>query len=179
LQGKLKVIAVNDSFKLAPWADVLYGCDLGWWQLHKGVPEFAGLKLTHDRSGPQHYKDLHRVEILHPVSNELLLDQPSHLGAGGNGGFQAFNLIIQFGVTRIMLVGIDCSIDNGPHWHGRHPVPLTNPLESNVARWRKAFNEASGRIAALGVEVINCSPVSTVNAYPKLSVDETLKRWAL
>jgi hypothetical protein len=30
--GRVRVIAINDAFKLAPWADVLYFCDDKWWQ---------------------------------------------------------------------------------------------------------------------------------------------------
>src|SRR5690349_21512799 len=29
--GNRKVIAINTTFKLAPWADVLFACDLPWW----------------------------------------------------------------------------------------------------------------------------------------------------
>ena len=40
-------IAVNAAYKLAPWADVLYGCDGGkFWKWHKGVPSFHGLKYA-------------------------------------------------------------------------------------------------------------------------------------
>src|SRR4051794_36846444 len=27
-----RVIVINTSFRMAPWADVLYACDAGWWQ---------------------------------------------------------------------------------------------------------------------------------------------------
>ena len=42
VQGKARVIAVNDAWRLAPWADILYACDGRWWRHHKGVPEFTG-----------------------------------------------------------------------------------------------------------------------------------------
>jgi hypothetical protein len=44
LRGRVKVIAINDAHRLAPWADVLYSSDRRWWSHYKGVPEFAGLK---------------------------------------------------------------------------------------------------------------------------------------
>lgn len=180
LQGKVKAIAVNDAYKLAPWADVLYGCDLGWWDIHhKTALEFKGLKLTHDLTGPHRYKGLHRLAVEKPACDDILLEQPSYLGAGGNGGFQALNLAIQFGVKRIMLVGVDCTIDHGPHWFGRHPPPLSNPLESNVRRWRDAFDKSAARIKLLGVEVVNCSQISTLANYSKMSIDEALARWKI
>jgi|SRR5262245_8895058 len=179
LQGRCRVIAVNDSYQLAPWADVLYSCDLAWWQHHKGAPQFKGQKLTWDRLALHYFKDLRRIEIEQVASDELLVERPSYIGAGGNSGFQAFNLLIQFGANPVLLIGIDCNLEHGPHWHGRHPVPLSNPLESNVTRWRKAFDGAAARVAALGIEVINCSPTSKLTAYPKMTIDEALARCAL
>src|SRR5262249_47938207 len=36
---------------------------------------------------------------------------------------------------------------------------------------------ASHQLKALTIEVINCSPVSKLTAYPKLTIEEGLKRW--
>jgi hypothetical protein len=179
LADKMHAIAINNAFKLAPWADALYSCDIGWWQHYeKEWRTFAGLKLTHQALTCRHFPGLERIEIPNVASDQLLIERPGVIGAGGNGGFQGFNLLVQFGVTRIALIGIDCNLVNGCHFHGRHPSPLNNPAESNVTRWRKAFNESFGVIGGLGIEVINCSPISTITAYPKMSVPEMLERWA-
>jgi hypothetical protein len=45
-RGKAFVIAINDAYKLAPWADALYACDGLWWRWHKGVPSFDGPKFA-------------------------------------------------------------------------------------------------------------------------------------
>jgi hypothetical protein len=178
LNGRCRVIAVNESHKLAPWADVTYGCDYAFWALHKGLPDFAGLRVTHDRRAAREFK-LHRVEIERPNGDDLLLDKPSWIGAGGNSGFQAMNLAIQFGATRIMLVGIDCTLEFGVHWHGRHHYQMNNPAESNVKRWRKAFDGVAGKLRALGIDVVNCSERSALQNYPKMSIAQALERWQL
>src|SRR5688572_2955592 len=46
MTDQVKVVAVNDAYRLAPWADVLYGFDWQWWEHHNGCPEFRGLKYT-------------------------------------------------------------------------------------------------------------------------------------
>jgi len=28
------VLAINDAYRLAPWADWLYACDDRWWRFH-------------------------------------------------------------------------------------------------------------------------------------------------
>ena len=112
-------------------------------------------------------------------SNDVLVERPSYVGAGGNSGFQALNLAIQFGATGIMLVGIDCSLDHGGHWHKQHQMPMSNPAANNVQRWQQAFDGVAARIAALGVDVVNCSPISKLTKYPKVSIEEALARWSL
>lgn len=97
------------------------------------------------------------------------------LGWGGNGGFHALNLAVQFGAKRIVLVGYDMRCDLGLHWHGKHPTGLNNPTPRNVERWRRVIDEAAPILAALGVTVINASPVSMLTAYPKMSLSEALE----
>ena len=53
LRGKTRSIAINDAWRLAPWADVLYACDGRWWRKHKGVPAFKNLKVTLSNSADQ------------------------------------------------------------------------------------------------------------------------------
>jgi hypothetical protein len=47
-KGRAKFIAINDSWKLAPWSDVLYAEDFPWWGVNHGAPAFRGLKISRD-----------------------------------------------------------------------------------------------------------------------------------
>ena len=178
LRDRIHVIAISESYKLVPWADALYSCDYAWWHHNRGVKDFAGLRLSHDRRACDEY-GLRHVAIDLVGANDLCLDKPSHVGAGGNSGFQAFNLAVQFGVTGIILIGIDCSGDHGLHWHGRHPMPMSNPMEYNFKRWAAAFDGAASRLQALGVDVVNCSTISRLTRYPIMTIPEALERWQL
>lgn len=84
------------------------------------------------------------------------------------------NLAVQFGASKILLVGFDMRIDRGVHWHGRHPAHMNNPREENFGRWREAFNVSAPILAGLGVKVINCSAVSTLTAFPVMTIEEAL-----
>ena len=44
------------------------------------------------------------------------------IGGGGNSGFQALNLALQWGARKIILVGFDLTDENGLHWYGRNSV---------------------------------------------------------
>jgi hypothetical protein len=42
LRDRMPVIAIKENIELAPWADVVYGCDAAWWKKRNGLPEFKG-----------------------------------------------------------------------------------------------------------------------------------------
>lgn len=171
LRGKARVIAINESWQLCKWADVLYGCDGKWWAMQKGVPDFRGLKFAAEATL---YQDIRRVNV-DARSNTLCVDRPGYLGAGGNSGFQALNLAVQFGTTRILLIGFDMRVDLGEHWHPRHYPPLSNPHpRDNLPRWRAALDGAAATLRSIGVTVINCSSVSALTAYPKMTIMEAM-----
>lgn len=170
-----KVIAINNAYQLAPWADILFACDLAWWKQYGAGLDFKGLRLSTDRQAcdPKLPFDVRRVMLDRP-SDRLNLVRYNHVGWGGNSGFQALNLAIQFGAIKIVLVGYDMTVRYGLHWHGAHPRGMSNPTEGNILRWRKAVDNAADDIAKLGINVINASSISELARYPKMSLKEAL-----
>jgi hypothetical protein len=183
LRNRIHVAVINESYRLAKWADILYACDHLWWLQAKGAKDFSGLKITQDDVAVKHYPELKKVTVKKEkgsIVHDLLMDAAGEVGGGGHSGFQMINLSAQFGVTGILLVGFDmCGDCHKPHWHGRHPSPMTNPIESNFQTWRKNLAGAKPKLDALGIDVVNCSPISTLTTFPKISVEEALKRWTL
>jgi hypothetical protein len=131
------------------------------------------LKVTNDAAACAAFGGIQQVNIARG-RDEILTGEVGVIGDGGNSAFQALNLAIQFGANRLLLVGVDMRLDRGVHWHGRHGVGLNNPREENIAKWRRVFDAVAEPIAKLGVEVINCSPVSTLTAYPIVDFSEAL-----
>lgn len=173
-RGRAKFIAINNSVKLAPWADVLYACDANWWLDNDGAKDFAGLKVTQDNRAHQIFRDVRRV--VSARVDALLLAQKGVIGWGGNSGFQAINLAVQWGAKRLILVGYDMTLAGGSHWHGDHAGTgrCTDPNVANVARWCRAVDGIAPHLASAGVSVANCSPVSRLQAYPKETFAEAL-----
>lgn len=166
-------IAINASYRLAPWADVLYGADGLFWTRDAGARAFPGLKVTQAVNDAAKY-GLHCVKV-EARRRSMAFERFGELGAGGNSGFQAVNLAAQAGASRIVLVGFDYSLARGVHWHGRHPPGLNNPSELNCARWRADLDAAAPLLASLGVEVLNASPYSSLTAFEKRPLRECLK----
>lgn len=166
---------MNRSWELAPWADVLYGADGQWWSSQNGCPKFAGLKLSYGREASMKWPDVCSVDIDLTV-DRLIAAPAGRVGNGGNSGFQLLNLVAQFGASRIIMVGYDMRIDRGVHWHGHHRG-LNNPSQNNVVRWRRVLDGVADQFASWGIEVLNASPVSALQAYPVIDLKEALNAY--
>lgn len=117
---------------------------------------------------------LHLVTLVRNC-DRLLFNRFGEIGWGGNGGFHALNLALQFGARRVVLVGYDMRVDFGVHWHGKHPKGMNNPSAVNTARWRQVLDAQALLLRRLGVSVINASPVSALEAYPKMTLEAALQ----
>jgi hypothetical protein len=171
VRGKAKVIVINNSWRLAPWADVLYASDWEWWA-SEDVSSFSGMKVSRcDVPG------VHKVDLRHTGNdwhNDLILTEPGFVGAGGHGGFAALDLAYQFGSRDIALVGYDMRVDRGIHWHGRHEGKRGNPTIATAEMWRMHTDRQADRLREHGARVVNCSPVSALRNYEKTSLEKWL-----
>lgn len=164
--------------RLAPWADVVYGCDGPWWRFRNGLPEFSGVKLSNDTPACTAYRDLHKVEVLD--HNKLEFSTPGVLGTGGNSGFQAINLAAQFGVNRILLIGFDMNATAALHWYGRNTWRgANNPAVSNFMRWRDAIFAQAPVLKAMGIDVVNASRESALTCFVHKPIEQALSDWGL
>lgn len=168
------VIAVNDAWRRVPGAAMLYACDAAWWRHHRGAPGFAGEKWSSQGvSGSTHNDKRTEAAAFGLTLVEgrpgagFSLDQGA-IHYGDNSGFQAVNLAILLGARRIVLVGFDM---HGSHFFGRHPAPLRN--SSSFAGFIEHFRRAAKALPP-GLEILNATPGSALDAFPKVSLDDAL-----
>lgn len=152
----LHAIVVNNTFRLAPWADILYAADPEWWHLTPDARDFAGVKVS---ISP--VKGTERVEGSGVDGIDL---HPGYVRTGNNSGYQALQLALQAGARRILLLGFDMT---GSHWHGPHIPGLRNTTEETFRRWIAHYSSAAPMIAALGVDVVNCAADSALTCFRK------------
>lgn len=169
---------VNRTYQLAPWADLLYACDFQWWDQHPEAAEFAGLKVTATARGLERRPWLKRIPYepgsgsSHTVGG-LSLD-PMRIHTGGNGGYQALNLAVLLGASRVLLTGYDMGAGKALHWHEDHRPPLSNPPKSSFPLWRKRFETTLPDLARAGVEVLNCSIETALTCFPRARLEDVI-----
>ena len=167
----VKAIVVNRTWELFPSADVLYACDFLWWKMNydRITKEFTGTLWTQDRGAAERWPKIYCLR------NEA---RPGLGKAGirtnGNGGAGAINLAYLFGVRRILLVGYDMKL--GPagekHWHPDHPKPLVQ--SQTFDEWKHKFQVFAKELKAAGCEVINCTPGSALEVFPRSTIEKEL-----
>jgi hypothetical protein len=164
----LLAIAVNNTVQLAPWAEMLYAADEEWWW-HPSSPHkaFAGIKAS--------VAQVPGVQRLVITGSTGFDPEPGHIRTGGNSGYQAVHIAAQLGAARILLCGFDMRGDSGAdHWHGHHAHGLRETGPGTYARWRDNFATLVQPLAALGVQVINCTPGSALQWFPFMTLEAAL-----
>lgn len=176
---RVKVLAIKESHRLCK-PDVIYGCDRPWWHANQGLPKFSGLRIAYDTSLREQYPNINLVRIV-INDDRFLLDEPGVIGSGGNSGFQALNLALQFGARQICLIGFDMHDRSGLHWYGRNQWDrANNPSESNFHRWRKAFAIAAPAVSNVGIDIANATRHSDCKAFRFVpSIEVALQEWKI
>lgn len=172
-RGKARVVVVNDGYRLAPWADVLWACDGKWWEHHQGVPSFTGLKFSLDKKAER----WPGVQALQRLGSHGLSLDPSGVTTGGNSGMQAIGAAVHLGASRIVLLGYDMqTAGKKTHWFGKHPPALErlSPYDSFMS----AFATMVQPLKKAGIEVINCSRSTSLAAFPCRPLEEVLSQVA-
>jgi hypothetical protein len=148
------VIAVNNTFRLAPWADMLYAADASWWA-HTNRRGFDGYEVSCSvvpgilklrNAGRTGYSD--DVDCVHTY---------------GNSGAQAIQIAAKAGAARILLYGFDMKPG---HWHGAHSFPLRETSPQSYRTWADEMHELADAMSARSIEVLNCTPGSALTCFP-------------
>lgn len=170
VRGKARVIAINDTVRLAPWADVLYSSDRYWWQHHGGVLSFTGPKFCvgSDNAPDLEIRACPDVRVLRNTGLSGLEVDPSGLRTGKNSGYAAVNLAVHLGASRVILLGYDMGASplGRRHFFGDHPRGLNNPTPDHFSWWIGLFDSIVEPLAAAGVSVVNCTRRTALSCFP-------------
>jgi hypothetical protein len=188
---RLHCIAVNDSYLVAPFSDLLYAADAKWHDWHtRGIEKkaiglsavevakcfkvFAGQKCS-IATQQNRITD----EAMHVLKNKngnkhgsgISLD-PQYIVTGRQSGYQALNVAILAGASNVLLLGFDGkALDGRTHWHGGHPETTQAGAWQSYAR---AWTDGQHAIRATGVRIINCSLQSSIGLFEKMSLEQAL-----
>lgn len=152
-------IVVNRTFRMAPWAPMMYAMDQYFWQAHfKEVErDFKG-----ERWGYVRYPGVIATKgALYPTG-------------WGNSGSYAISLAVVCKPVKIVLIGYDCQFGpNGErHWHEDYPQGMGNA--TTIKRWPYHFDLISKYVASHGIKAVNCSRATALTCFERGDLETEL-----
>lgn len=164
-------IAVNSTFRLAPDADVIYAADDLWWQANPDALVCPGIKASIEHTpGKRSVLTPAAVRVLRYTGRSGFDPHPGCLRTHTNSGAQAVQIATHARAARVLLCGFDM---RGGHWHAPHPAPLGATDARGFAKFIASFRDLA-RALPRSVEVINCTPGSALDCFPKRPLAEVL-----
>lgn len=181
----LRIIAINDSWRLAPKASVLYFCDWSWWQMQmdRNARTADGLMSFHDLiykgfwlTVSSDFEGHPQVRYIKLDGQRGLSDDPTAIRHGSNSGYQAINVAFLYGAKKIILLGYDMKCAGArTHWHDEPRQPANAFKLSMEQSMLPHFPTLVEPLKAAGVTVINSTPDSALKCWEYQPLDEALK----
>ena len=175
------LLAINSSFKLAPYCDAVFFTDTTWWS-GSWVPGGKPRKVELKRSGA----------LLVTTSRAVKRDAPDHvkrvaaamgvpfragqgpIRLGRSSGHTGVSLAAAFGAKRIILLGFDMKRDqNGRSHHHNEYASVNDKLYSHD--FVPSFNGWNKIAVKAGIEILNATPGTALKEFPLIKIEEVLK----
>lgn len=154
----IPLIAVNSSWRAAPRCQFIYAGDLRWWDKSISSISSNAEKWTCNTHAARRY-DLNLFE--------------TDTSGTFNSGQRSILFAASLGVEKIILVGFDCSVTNGLHWHGSHAA-MDNPTTDCAERWKGEFRRTADALMGK-VQIVNCSRRTSLNCFPKAQLEHVIR----
>ena len=100
-------------------------------------------------------------------------EDPAALVTGHSSGFQALNLGVLAGAARHVLLGYDMKVaaDGRTNYHKEH---ARSTPRGHYEIYRAPFRRLPAILARLGVEVLNATPGSALEVFPRGALESVL-----
>lgn len=148
----LQVGAIGNAFQLAPFAEFIAASDAAWWMKYPDALAAHAQKFCMG-------KEVKGVE---------LVSIPA-LGGTMNSGVLGLECAKRLGADRILLLGFDM---RGSHFFGKYVNGLRNT--SNAQRLNHLKQYEQWARTNRGIEVINCTPNSAIECFPRAELNAAL-----
>lgn len=150
---------------------MLFFADGRWWKQFK--PAFAGMMVT--TATELGIPSIHTLDKT-PPKEGLTLDR-GKVALRRTSVTGAINLAVHFGCNEIVLLGVDGGLVNGVrHCHpDKYPWAMINGCFDEHAA---EFEQIAPSARALGISILNASPDSAIQTWPKVSFDSLFRRAA-
>ena len=169
LENRCRVIAVNDAYTVAWFADWLHACDQKFWNWHaQTATKFPGIRTCYAEGVPTAW-----ARRIAGSGTEGFDPDSSRMRHGSSSGYQAMHIAIHAGASQIILLGMDMKrgADGASHWYGEPPDNIVPHYEQTMV---PKFATLLPTLIERRIGVVNCSPGSALETFTKADLETVL-----
>jgi hypothetical protein len=165
-----RVIAVNDSFRLGDWIDIVWFTDCRWYNDTKeALSHFPGLIIGAPPCKCEHPGVLRVARKNQPG----ISINPNFVYWNKNSGSSAINLAYLLGATKIVLLGFDMKVtDNKHNWHSYHSFTPRNDIYADL--FLPCYEKIAEDAKKLNLTILNATTNSAITVFPIIHLSEVL-----
>lgn len=194
-KGSCRVITINNSYQLAPFTDIQIACNDNWWDYY-----WKNDSLLRDINADKWTRYKHQAErfdisYIDSVEKQGLSDDPSLVHINNGSGPMAINFATLYGFKRLLLLGHDMKF--AKDYNGRKKMPGSTPRHyfgeypKSMQHFPRSAEsvDKNGEIIGLiknyvamipdlerrDVDVINCTPDSSLKCFKQVPIQEALQ----
>lgn len=166
--------------------DVHLACNWQWWQeYYEDIKPHRCAKWTPRKEIADKFDDVNYIE---EVWKDGLSTNPNRIHAHHGSGPQILNMALHYGCTHIALIGFDMHYPNKVddknylgkrHYFGEYPKHLQHwPKTGLKGEFIGLIKELETiNPADYGVEIINCTPHSALDHFPKMDLKDFVNKY--
>lgn len=173
----------NRVFEIVPDLALLYGVNHAFWRHYwDAAARHPAEKWTTNKRAALEFG----LELIGQKNRPGLSSDPAYVHHGHGSGYTLVNLAYLLGATRIVLLGYNLTYapdyDGATRRPGRTPRHYFGEYPKSMQHWptkrvkagvHVELLELYRTVAAQGaVEIINATPDSALDAFPKVAIDE-------
>lgn len=165
-----RCIAVNNSYRIAPWSEVVWFGDVKWFWWHEEELLATNMQIaTCNEHGAirKHMGKLPQLTFYqrdHARPHGITTKQ-NYVSWNASSGASAINLAYHMGAKEIVLLGFDMRMVEGQkNWHNDHKEMLHKPFQRHLKPFPAIYHDAK----ELNLKIYNATPDSAITVFPMM-----------
>jgi len=181
LKGRA-TLAVNNALYLGNWVSTLFFGDAKWYWWNKDrVTQYAGPKYSLNivvEGRDKSVVDEPDIQLIRKARTFGCSSDPGGIGWNRSSGAGAIDLARMMGASRVVLLGFDMRRVNDEKNYRKHE----NDGKTNPNPWPcfiAGFEKLATATNAIGFEVLNATPETALECFPKINLTDALAQFPL
>ena len=191
-QGGCRVLTINNSYQLAPWADIHVACNDNWWDYYWKNDEVLRNMKADKWTRYKHQADEFGISYIDSVDKVGLSKDQSVVHINKGSGPLAINIAVLYGFKKIILLGHDMKYakdydgkkkktgSTPRHYFGEYPKEMQHWPSVKIGLSKPGTIDGlieayDGMVKDLDdIDIVNCTPDSHLPTFRKSKLTNEL-----